>query len=146
MGFQGDHYDVDESDRRRAIELGAVPIGSRDLVRRLRNAGLRDRTAKPQWEQLATWDIGIEIAVVDIDAEIRTHLGGLTIDTRAARVVLLADPGDVVLLLDLPPGAPPVESTGGAVIVGDPRADGWRSVEIFATRRSELVRPESGPR
>jgi hypothetical protein len=39
--FQGDHYDVPADYRERAIELGAVPISSRQLVRRLRAAGLR---------------------------------------------------------------------------------------------------------
>jgi hypothetical protein len=39
--FQGDHYDVSADYRERAIELGAVPISSRQLVRRLRAAGLR---------------------------------------------------------------------------------------------------------
>ena len=39
--FQGDHYDIDEVRRARAIELGAVPVSSRELVLRLRGAGLR---------------------------------------------------------------------------------------------------------
>ena len=39
--FQGDHYDVPSDYRERAIALGAEPIASRDLVRRLRAAGLR---------------------------------------------------------------------------------------------------------
>lgn len=42
-GFQGDHYDLPASLRLRAIELGAVPVDARDLVRRLRAAGLRRR-------------------------------------------------------------------------------------------------------
>lgn len=40
-GFQGDHYDVPTEYRARAIEMGATPVGSRELVRRLRAAGLR---------------------------------------------------------------------------------------------------------
>ena len=39
--FQGDHYDLDEQRRARAIELGAVPVTSRELLARLRVAGLR---------------------------------------------------------------------------------------------------------
>ena len=39
--FQGDHYDLPEDRRARALELGATAIGSRELVRRLRAAGLR---------------------------------------------------------------------------------------------------------
>jgi hypothetical protein len=39
--FQGDHYDVPAEYRLRAIELGAETVSSRQLVRRLRAAGLR---------------------------------------------------------------------------------------------------------
>jgi hypothetical protein len=39
--FQGDHYDLDEQRRASAIELGAVPVTSRELLSRLRAAGLR---------------------------------------------------------------------------------------------------------
>ena len=39
--FQGDHYDVPDDYRTRAIELGATPVDARELVRRLRAAGLR---------------------------------------------------------------------------------------------------------
>lgn len=39
--FQGDHYDLPAEYRERAIELGATPVDSRELVRRLRAAGLR---------------------------------------------------------------------------------------------------------
>ncbi len=40
-GFQGDHYDVPEDWRPAAIAAGAVVVESRELVRRLRAAGLR---------------------------------------------------------------------------------------------------------
>ena len=39
--FQGDHYDLHEDGRARAIDLGAEPVPSRELVTRLRHAGLR---------------------------------------------------------------------------------------------------------
>ncbi|MEX1217614.1 MAG: DUF4031 domain-containing protein [Acidimicrobiales bacterium] len=39
--FQGDHYDVPTEYRERAIALGAEPVSSRELVHRLRAAGLR---------------------------------------------------------------------------------------------------------
>lgn len=41
--FQGDHYDVPVAVRGRAVELGAHAVTSRELVRRLRAAGLRRR-------------------------------------------------------------------------------------------------------
>ena len=40
-GFQGDHFDVPEEYRAELIEAGAVEVESRELVRRLRGAGLR---------------------------------------------------------------------------------------------------------
>lgn len=39
--FHGDHYDVPEDYVADMIRLGATPTTSRDLVRRLRAAGLR---------------------------------------------------------------------------------------------------------
>jgi len=50
IGFQGDHYDIDQGEYQRAVELGATTISSRELVRRLRDSGLRRRTKRPQWE------------------------------------------------------------------------------------------------
>jgi hypothetical protein len=47
--FQGDHYDVTEELRVVAIEMGAVEVDGRVLVRRLRAAGLR-RTRKVRAE------------------------------------------------------------------------------------------------
>jgi hypothetical protein len=40
-GFQGDHYDVPEQHRQALIEAGAEIVESRELLRRLRAAGLR---------------------------------------------------------------------------------------------------------
>lgn len=39
--FQGDHYDVPTDVRLTAVELGAEAVDARELVRRLRAAGLR---------------------------------------------------------------------------------------------------------
>ena len=39
--FQGDHYDIPTATRDRAIAMGAVPVDGRELIRRLRAAGLR---------------------------------------------------------------------------------------------------------
>ncbi len=39
--FQGDHYDIPDELRTRALGLGAVPVSSRELVEALRRAGLR---------------------------------------------------------------------------------------------------------
>jgi hypothetical protein len=40
-GFQGDHYDIPEEYRSILIEGGAEVVPSRELLRRLRGAGLR---------------------------------------------------------------------------------------------------------
>ncbi|MFM7409391.1 MAG: DUF4031 domain-containing protein [Actinomycetota bacterium] len=45
-GFQGDHYDLPEEYRDRAIALGATAVGSRELLTRLRDAGLRVSPAR----------------------------------------------------------------------------------------------------
>jgi hypothetical protein len=39
--FQGDHYDIPEEYRQSMVEAGAQEVGSRELLRRLRAAGLR---------------------------------------------------------------------------------------------------------
>lgn len=39
--FEGDHYDVDTDMRADALAAGAVAVDSRELVRRLRDSGLR---------------------------------------------------------------------------------------------------------
>lgn len=39
--FQGDHYDIPEEYRADMIAAGAVEVESRELLRRLRGAGLR---------------------------------------------------------------------------------------------------------
>lgn len=41
LAFQGDHYDLHEVGRARAVALGATAVNSRDIVRALRNSGLR---------------------------------------------------------------------------------------------------------
>ncbi len=45
--FQGDHYDIPASLRGPAIELGAEPVPARELLTRLREAGLRRRKPRP---------------------------------------------------------------------------------------------------
>jgi len=54
VGFQGDHYDIDVDTRLRAIELGAEEVESRELVVRLRSAGLRARPSSFEKWQLVT--------------------------------------------------------------------------------------------
>jgi hypothetical protein len=41
--FQGDHYDLPARMRAAAVEAGAQPVSGRELITRLRAAGLRQR-------------------------------------------------------------------------------------------------------
>ncbi|MEW1858958.1 DUF4031 domain-containing protein [Streptomyces sp. NBC_00669] len=45
--FERDHYDIPSADYPEAVRLGAVEIGSKELVRRLTEAGLRRRKPPP---------------------------------------------------------------------------------------------------
>lgn len=45
-GFDRDHYDVPAEWYDDVVAAGAVPVSSRDLVRRLREAGLRRRKGR----------------------------------------------------------------------------------------------------
>ena len=45
-GFDLDHYDVPDERYAELIALGAHPVGTRDLVRRLRASGLRITSAE----------------------------------------------------------------------------------------------------
>jgi hypothetical protein len=44
--FQGDHYDIPAHLRREALRQGAEATDARELVRRLRAAGLRRRPSR----------------------------------------------------------------------------------------------------
>jgi hypothetical protein len=127
LGFQGDHYDIDEVDRGRAIDLGAELVDSRDLVRRLRRAGLRDRAGKPTWQRVGEWPSGVVVA--DALGELRAQAHRLEIDTTLAHVGLFVDRRHRVLLCDLP-SAVPVPGPAEPHATG-PRADGSWSVELF---------------
>jgi hypothetical protein len=41
--FQGDHYDIPQDLYDIAVEAGAEPVGARELLSRLRAAGLRQK-------------------------------------------------------------------------------------------------------
>ncbi len=47
-GFDRDHYDVPAEWYDRVVALGAEPVTSRELVRRLHAAGLRRRRSQPR--------------------------------------------------------------------------------------------------
>jgi hypothetical protein len=45
--FERDHYDIPAESYAEALRLGAVPVGSKEIVRRLTEAGLRRRKPPP---------------------------------------------------------------------------------------------------
>ena len=45
-GFHRDHYDLPETYREQAVKLGAVEVTSRELLCRMRAAGLRVRKSR----------------------------------------------------------------------------------------------------
>ena len=127
LGFQGDHYDIDEVDRERALAHGAEPVDSRNLVRRLRDAGLRNRHDKPVWRRIGDWPPGVIASGAPDDLVDRARR--IMVDTTAAHVGLFVDPVHRVLLCDLPP-AVSVPDLATPYATG-PRADGSWSVELF---------------
>lgn len=142
LGFQGDHYDVEAVDRDRAIELGATAIDSRDLVRRLRDAGLRRRDDKPTWQRLAFAPSG---RVLDIESRLlsfgdpglrlRAALPFTRMLDQASRSGLYVDDVHLAVLFDWVGPAAVVELDGiDLVWPGEPRADGERSLELFVRR------------
>jgi hypothetical protein len=50
-GFDRDHYDVPEDWYDEAVAAGAVPVTSRELIIRLRDAGLRRRKRSVRAEE-----------------------------------------------------------------------------------------------
>lgn len=60
MAFQGDHYDIQAKLREKALKLGALPVNGRDVVRILRESGLRLPASKRpgKWSVIATWGRG----------------------------------------------------------------------------------------
>ena len=142
LGFQGDHYDVDEVDRRRAVALGAEAVDSRELVRRIREAGLRRRGDKPSWQRVAyapsgrTLDLGSRlVAFGDPGMRLRAMLPFVRSLDQASRSGLYVDDEYLVLLFDWVGPEAVVELEGiDRVWAGEPRADGERSLELFVRR------------
>jgi Protein of unknown function (DUF4031) len=86
LGFQGDHYDVSRSTRERAIALGAEPVDARDLVRSLREAGLRLR---PGDRRPVRWQAAGE-------RELEAGTAGSTLAAWASLAPLAGTPAPVV--------------------------------------------------
>ena len=138
LGFQGDHYDVEAIDRERAIELGAEPVDARELLARLRGAGLRRRDAKPTWERVAAAETGEALIVPElasVPASIGTAVEALRGLDQTARSAGFIDSTHAVAIFDWRGEA--VDTAGVSVDqvwAGQPRVDGERSLELFVER------------
>lgn len=107
VGFQGDHYDIDIATREVAIDLGAVACDSRELVRRLRGAGLRLRPSTfTKWSMVQQWtdlDAAADVlAAADLPPGLRAmvdrHLSEDTVDAANGVVLLTRAVGDAVMV------------------------------------------------
>ncbi len=145
LGFQGDHYDVDEDDRERALANGAEAIDSRQLVRRLRDTGLRRPGAKPSWVRLAEWPAGSEVD--DTMGVLRPHgdpgarlAAGLEEYRRhltSVGVALFADDERLAALLEIDHTVSIAEIRPAVVdeiVHGEVRVSGDRSIELFVAK------------
>src|SRR5947207_6162485 len=77
LSFQGDHYDVPSGLRVDAIRHGAVSVTGRELVTRLRAAGLRRPGGGQPWTRVLEIAPGVrfdEAARARIDATLAPHL------------------------------------------------------------------------
>jgi len=146
LGFQGDHYDIDEIDRSRALQMGAAPVGSRTLVRRLRAAGLRSRGSRPAWQR-----IGEAPPKEPLAATVFASLGAagqrMTAAVNAIEPLCVAataaaylSPTRIALLVDAAsqtavPGTDLLQSLDvDERWLGAARPDGERSLELFVRR------------
>ncbi|MEO5842782.1 MAG: DUF4031 domain-containing protein [Acidimicrobiales bacterium] len=114
LSFQGDHYDVPAALRLDAIRNGALSVTGRELVRRLRAAGLRRPGSGQPWTRV------LEIAA-----------GARLDDAARARI-------DVVLAANV--GADRRRSVAEALSLAaphDPRLVGWGAWCL--TRSGELA-------
>ncbi len=160
LGFQGDHYDIDEADRSRALAMGAQPVSSRTLVRHLRAAGLRRRGLRPAWQRISAAAPGVPLpgavfaSLGPAGERMAEALAGIEpLAARATSAVYL-DPTRLALLIDIAPElSPPVSSLvdippelsppGSDLLasldvderwLGTARPDGERSLELFVNR------------
>jgi hypothetical protein len=93
VAFQGDHYDVDVDHRERAVAAGAQPVGSRELVRRLRRAGLR----LPPAGRPAPW-AAAHAGAWPLPAAVRTSVAPAVDDVLAALLVVELPVAEAVVL------------------------------------------------
>ena len=130
MGFQGDHYDVPAETRDRALAMGAEAVGGRELLGRLKAAGLRLAPGRRpgSWEEVGRWRRleevdGVPAALLEALDGVGTGVGDVEISAwrRGDEVAL-------VVSAEVPIGFDP------SVGVEHRLTDGDRLLELLAQR------------
>ena len=135
MSFQGAHYAVTAAARSEAIAMGAEAVGGRDLVRRLRAAGLRLAAAERpgRWEKLGLWPpsgVAPDLAGVVPDRLVEALAGCVAADWSSAGAAAYSRASEVVVV---------VEGAGGLAVEG--RLPGGVEVRCNHGRVLELFTP-----
>ncbi|MBA4812330.1 MAG: DUF4031 domain-containing protein [Acidimicrobiales bacterium] len=95
IGFQGDHYDINEDEHQLALEAGATKVDSRELVRRLRDSGLRQRSNSPPWN--IVYESKRIQKLSELLLIVSTHVSCHEYRTRFCRTLRSGDPQLAVL-------------------------------------------------
>ncbi|GEM_PF-236736 len=159
VAFQGDHYDIDVATRTVAIERGAHACDSRELVRRIRDAGLRARPSTfEKWGLARRGDVWTdetlnELAALDL-ATVQTVIAALTTYPDVVRAanqcsgwfVLKREHAAALIFYGTAPG---VVGSDGLMPVGD---DNSRGVFVRLEQAGppswsiEIISPSPDPR
>ena len=152
VSFQGDHYDVHEDDRAAALVAGAHAVASRDIVKALRAAGLRQRPSDPtiDWARHFT-------ASVDTLDDLHSALDGLTqlpggVHLMSQAKLLISQTG----LVDGPVDIFTLRGSADLAVAISARHDHWLRApdisildvaEAYSSRRGDMVTVEllTGP-
>ncbi|MEM9711766.1 MAG: DUF4031 domain-containing protein [Actinomycetota bacterium] len=132
FSFQGDHYDVPAHVRTRAIGLGAEPVDSRSLLRRLKAGGLRLGPSQrlPKWSIVHDGPLVAVSSVLggEVGQRLELAVDGLDIEPHRMIVGDRADLSGVLLTTDELPPRP--TTVGVSVHLSDP-PDDHAAVELF---------------
>ena len=133
IGFQGDHYDINVDEHALAVQAGAISFGSRELVRRLRESGLRQRSKQNPWtpiyqsntvhsfEQLNEI-VSTTITTPDHRRRLQMVLASAGQRPDALRVLVVERPEEVAMVLEFL-DQPDFDSTPIDLLVRSAKAD-----------------------
>jgi hypothetical protein len=108
-GFEGDHYDLPEDRYAAAIAAGAIPVSTRELLRRLQVSGLRRQKRRGE-KVVASRSLpgtGIRVDALTSTLPPTGPVGGVVLLAARERDVLALTEGDGLVLprADRPSGA-----------------------------------------